>query len=70
MEYNKEQLLQLPSEEKITLIGDLWESIEEGKKTELVPDSHRHFIRERIALDNKNQEGAIEWDSLRNKYQV
>ena len=70
MEYNKELLLRLPSDEKILLIGDLWDSMEEGEKIEQISGSHRQFIKQRITLDNKNQEGAIEWDSLRNKYQV
>ena len=55
---------------KLHLLVICGQVLRKEKKTEQVTDSHRHFIKERIVLDNKNQERAIEWDSLRNKYQV
>jgi len=70
MNYNKELLLQLPAEEKIALVGDLWDSIEESKKQDLLTDNHKAFIKQRLEMDKANPDGAIEWDTLRKKYPI
>ena len=70
MNYNKELLLQLPAEEKIALVGDLWDSIEEAKKQDLLTDNHKAFIKQRLEMDKANPDGAIEWDTLRKKYPI
>ena len=70
MQYNKELLLQLPTEEKIALVGDLWDSIEEAKKKDLLTEPHKAFIKQRLLMDKENLDGAIDWDTLRNKYPI
>ena len=70
MDYNKEALLQLPTEEKMALAGDLWDSIEEAKKKDLLTDAHKDFIKQRLEMDKANPDGAIEWDTLRKKYPI
>ena len=70
MQYNKELLLQLPIEEKIALAGDLWDSIDEAKKKDLLTEPHKVFIKQRLSMDKVNPEGAIDWDTLRNKYPI
>jgi putative addiction module component (TIGR02574 family) len=66
MPYNKEVLLQLSTEEKISLVTELWDSIEQ-QKTDL-PEWKKALITERLTLDKANQNGGIEWNVLRNKY--
>ena len=68
MNYNKQSLLQLPVEEKIILVSELWDSISEEQKTNLLSESQKQFIKERIATDKDNPEGAIPWSLLRKKY--
>jgi putative addiction module component (TIGR02574 family) len=70
MNYNKELLLKLPAEEKMALVGDLWDSIEEAKKKDLLTNVHRAFIKQRLEMDKANPDGAIEWDTLRKKYPI
>ncbi len=70
MNYNKEALLQLSLEEKIALVGDLWDSIEETSKQQLIAQPQREFIERRLSDDITNPEGAIDWDMLRNKYPI
>ena len=70
MEYNKDVLLQLSIEEKIALAGDLWDSIEETKKKDLLTEPHKEFIKQRLLMDKESPDGAIEWNILRNKYPI
>jgi putative addiction module component (TIGR02574 family) len=70
MNYDKELLLQLPAEEKIALVGDLWDSIEEAKKKNLLTNTHKEFIKQRLEMDKANPDGAIKWEKLRKKYPV
>jgi putative addiction module component (TIGR02574 family) len=66
MPYNKEALLQLSTEEKIALVTELWDSIDQHK-TEL-PEWKKLLIKERISLDKTNPNGGIEWNVLKKKY--
>ena len=47
MSYNKEELLQLPIEEKISLVGDLWDSIPTEQKP--LTDWKTKLIKNRMA---------------------
>lgn len=66
MHYNKEALLQLSTEEKISLVTELWDSIEQ-QKTDLL-EWKKALIKERLTLDKANPNGGIEWNVLRNNY--
>ena len=66
MFYNKEALLQLPIEEKISLVTDLWDSIDQ-QKAEL-PEWKKALIKERINADKLNSNGGTEWNILKHKY--
>jgi putative addiction module component (TIGR02574 family) len=66
MNYNKEALLQLSTEEKISLVTELWDSIEQHT-TEL-PEWKKALIKERLILDKANPNGGTEWNLLKNKY--
>lgn len=67
MAYNKEELLQLPLEERKELASDLMDSIlvEEAQP---LPAWKETLLKERIALDDENPSGGIEWNVLRKKY--
>ncbi|MDI9365829.1 MAG: addiction module protein [Flavobacterium sp.] len=64
--YNKEALLQLSAEEKISLVTELWDSIDQQKTD--VPEWKKALITERLTLDKANSNGGIEWHVLKNKY--
>lgn len=54
MEYNKGQLLTLPTKEKIALAEALWSSIEEEL---IATEDEIAFAEERLALHNATKEG-------------
>ena len=68
MNYNKQEILQLPVEEKLALVMELWESIE-SKTNELpVPDWKISLIKERLKHHQENPDDGTNWDELRKKY--
>lgn len=66
MSYNKAELLQLPVEEKISLVADLWDSIDEQKQP--LADWKKELIKQRISSDKANPDLGTEWHVLREKY--
>ena len=66
MSYNKEVLLQLPIEENISLVTELWDSIAEQQIP--LPEWKKTLIKERIAADKSNLNGSSEWNILKGKY--
>lgn len=66
MLYDKEALLQLSTEEKISLVTELWDSIDQQKTN--LPEWKKALIKERLTLDKANPNGGIEWNVLKNKY--
>ena len=52
MRYNKEELLELPPEEKIALAEELWNSVENERLP--VTDEEIVFAEERLKLHNEN----------------
>lgn len=66
MPYNKEALLQLSTEEKISLVTELWDSIDQQKID--LPEWKKALIKKRIDADKANPNSGIEWNVLKNKY--
>ena len=65
MSYNREELLNLPAEEKYELVLDLWESIEDdflGK--EMTRQGFEEEIDKRIERIEKNPEILIPWEEI------
>ena len=65
MSYNREELLNLPAEEKYELVLDLWESIEDdflGK--EMTRQGFEEEIDKRIERIEKNPEILIPWEQI------
>jgi len=68
MTYSKEDLLRLPLAEKIALVEDLWDSIDEQQLVTPLPNWKKDLIKNRIASDKENPTAGTNWEVLRNKY--
>ena len=68
MSYNKEELLQLPIEEKISLLAYLWDSIAEQQTP--LPEWKKALVKERIEADIANPNSGTDWNVLKHKYVV
>ena len=68
MSYIKEELLKLPIDEKISLLGDLWDSIDNEQSNIPLSDWKKALIQKRIADDKKNATEGMPWIELRKKY--
>ena len=59
----KEQALsELSPEDRLSLAMDLWDSVQPGELS--VPDWHRSIVRERLAEDERDPEGALPGEEL------
>lgn len=67
MAYNKNELLQLPLEERKALASELEDSIL-ADDLQATPDWKIQLIKERIAVDEQHPEEGIDWNILRKKY--
>ncbi len=71
MPYNREQLLNLPVDERIELVGDLWDSIDNdtiGKqfsKQEIEKE-----LDSRINKIKKNPNSLISWEDVKAKMKM
>ncbi|MEO8821186.1 MAG: addiction module protein [Ginsengibacter sp.] len=65
MSYSKEELFNLPAEEKLELVEALWESIDE----ELMPleEEEIKFAEQRLQLHKQNPSEGLEWSEFRQK---
>ena len=67
MAYNKEELLNLPLEERKELTSDLIDSIH-ADEAELVTDWKKQLIQETIKYHNEHPGNGTEWNELKKKY--
>ena len=65
MPYNKEELFNLPVEEKLELVEALWDKIDD----ELMPVSEEeiNFANERLDLHRQNITDGIGWSEFKQK---
>ena len=68
MLYNKEELLKLPVDEKISLLGDLWDSLDSEQANIPLSEWKKTLILKRIETDNANPTEGMPWSELRMKY--
>ena len=68
MSYIKEELLKLPIDEKISLLGDLWDSIDNEQANVPLSDWKKALIEKRLADDKINPTKGTPWSELRKKY--
>ncbi len=62
VELKEQALAQLSPEERVALAVDLWDSVEPGDIA--VPDWHLEIVRERLAEDERDPEGALPGEEL------
>ena len=65
MSYNKEELLKLGVEEKIALVGELWDSIEDSLLP--VSDEVQNIAKERYADYLANPDDTVSLEELKKK---
>ncbi len=65
MPYNREELFNLPVEEKLELVEALWDKIDD----ELLPVSEEEikFARERLKLHKQNPSEGLGWAEFKQK---
>ena len=65
MPYNKKELLALPDKEKMTLAGELWDSLDESAPP--ITDEEIAFAEERLKMHEANPEDGLTWEEFRDK---
>ena len=71
MPYNREQLLNLPVDERIELVGDLWDSIDNdtiGKQ--FSKQEIEEELDSRINKIKKNPNSLISWEDVKAKMKM
>lgn len=71
MSYNREQLLNLPVDERIELVGDLWDSIDNdtiGKQ--FSKQEIEEELDSRINKIKKNPNSLISWEDVKAKMKM
>ena len=71
MPYNREQLLNLPVDERIELVGDLWDSIDNdtiGKQ--FSKQEIEEELDSRINKIKKNKNSLISWEDVKAKMKM
>lgn len=57
----------LTVDQRIELIGELWDSIPDSVEALPVPDWHREELERRLAKADADPEAAIPWDEVRKR---
>ena len=65
MPYNKEELLNLPVDEKLELVEALWESIDDNSSP--VTKDEVIFAKERFNLHKQTPNEGLSWNDLKTK---
>ena len=68
MAFDKNEILQLNSEEKRLLAFELLESIDEEFVNQPVPEWKKRLIQERVDNDINNPSDVMTWTEVRKKY--
>lgn len=63
------ELLRTPLsvQQRLDLIGELWDSIPDSVETLPIPDWHREELERRLAKADADPEAAIPWDEVRRR---
>jgi putative addiction module component (TIGR02574 family) len=68
MVYDREELFNLPTNEKLELVGALWDNIdEEFLRREMIKQGLGEEIEKRIKKINENPETLIPWEAVKKK---
>jgi putative addiction module component (TIGR02574 family) len=61
----KSEIAALSLDERLALIDDLWESIEEPHDAVTPPDWHREVLERRLAAAERDPQPLVSWDEAR-----
>jgi putative addiction module component (TIGR02574 family) len=63
------ELLRIPLsvEQRLELIGELWDSIPDSVDELPVPDWHREELERRLAAADADPDAAIPWEQVKNR---
>jgi putative addiction module component (TIGR02574 family) len=61
----KSEIAALSIDERLALIDDLWESIEERQEAFALPDGHREILDKRIEEADRHPEASVPWEVVR-----
>ena len=67
MSYNREELFNLPVEEKLELVEALWDKIDEDLMP--VTNAEIEFAKARLRLHEENPSDGLAWEELKRKIQ-
>lgn len=59
----------LSTDQRLELIGLLWDSLSESLEAMPVPDWHRRELERRLADADASPEAGIPWDRIRDRFQ-
>ena len=65
MPINKKEILALPADEKLALVEELWDSIDEGLLT--LNQEEKEFVQQRYQAHLNQREEAISFDEFQKK---
>jgi putative addiction module component (TIGR02574 family) len=69
--YNKEQLLNLPVDEKLELVEALWDSIDDDTVSKKISKQEiESELDKRIDQIKKNPESLVSWEAVRAKMKI
>jgi putative addiction module component (TIGR02574 family) len=62
----RQELLKLSAEEKLQIIGELWDSLTPRvRNQDAIPDWHRQVIRKRLADHKRDPQATVPWTKVR-----
>ena len=63
------ELLKTPLsvEQRLQLIGELWDSIPDSTESLPIPEWHREELEKRLAAADANPEAAIPWEDVKRR---
>lgn len=62
---NLEEIRRLSVEERLDLIGDIWDTLDDEDEVDLLSDEQRAMLDERLAAHRAAPETAIPWEEVR-----
>lgn len=61
----RERIFALPVAEKLTLIGELWDSIAEDQTSLLLSAEHAALLDERLAAHERDPSAVVSWEEAK-----
>jgi putative addiction module component (TIGR02574 family) len=65
-----DQLLVLPSEERLTIAEALWDSVAAEPGSAPIPDWHREILDQRLAEDDADESHGESWADVRSRIEM